>query len=154
MKKTYVILLTLLSVILFSQKITIKGTSTLHDFEVYLDQYQYDSSTHTFKANVDNIYSDNKKMTKIMANAFSKKDISFKPTSHNVSGDQVTINGNLTLNGVTKPITVKGVAKNGILTGTYKLNHLDYNVPIIKALLGTIKVDPNLELDFKLKERQ
>ncbi len=152
MKNIFLAIFTLLSITLFSQKITVKGTSTLHDFEVYLDQYKYDTETHTFNANVDNIYSNNKKMTKIMANAFSKKEIAFKPTSHDVSENNVTIEGNLTLNGVTKTITINGAAKDGFLTGVYKLNHLDYKIPIIKAMFGTIKVDPNLELHFRLKD--
>jgi polyisoprenoid-binding protein YceI len=73
-------------------------------------------------------------------------EITFKSTSVTVSGETVTLNGDLTMRGVTKPITLTG-SYNGIQPGdkgrdrvgfdvSTKINRLDYGVQYNRAVEG------------------
>ncbi|HWA14989.1 MAG TPA: YceI family protein [Gemmatimonadales bacterium] len=73
-------------------------------------------------------------------------EISFKSTSVKVDGENITLNGDLTMRGVTKPITLTGTY-NGIQPGqggrdrvgfevSTKVNRLDYGVKYNRAVEG------------------
>jgi polyisoprenoid-binding protein YceI len=71
------------------------------------------------------------------------------------SGMSVTLNGSLTLGGVTKDVTVFALAKAGPegtlqLTGKHELNMRDYGLKPPSLMLGTMKVHDKVTVGFDL----
>ncbi|WP_091179656.1 YceI family protein [Paramicrobacterium humi] len=119
------------------------------------------SSVNTNQADRDN---------HLRTNDFFKVDefptMTFRSTSYEVDGDDVTIEGELTLRGVTKPVTLKGEFGGVIVDGygqtkaaleaTTVINRMDFGVNWNAALeaggftLGE-KVTVELDLQFTLQ---
>lgn len=119
------------------------------------------SSVNTGQADRDN---------HLRTNDFFKVDefptMTFRSTSYEVDGDDVTIEGELTLRGVTKPVTLKGEFGGVIVDGygqtkaaleaTTVINRMDFGVNWNAALeaggftLGE-KVTVELDLQFTLQ---
>lgn len=83
-------------------------------------------------------------------------NITFKLTSATIAGNKVTGNGSLTMAGTTKNIVLSlesAVASNGevSITGSHKLNMKDYQMVPPKAVMGTIKVGPEVTVLIELK---
>lgn len=71
------------------------------------------------------------------------------------SGMSVTLEGSLTLGGVTKDITVTALAKAGPegtvqVTGSYALSMKDYGLKAPSLMLGTMKVHDKVTVGFDL----
>ena len=81
-------------------------------------------------------------------------------TVNKVGGDQysVTLNGDLTLHGVTRgqPVTAKVVVTGDMLRafGECSLRQSDYNVKLVSALGGGLKVKDEVKLSFDLVARK
>jgi len=101
-------------------------------------------------------------MNEHMLKALKAKDaptIEFKLNAYDVAkggqGVQGTMTGTLTLGGQTRPVTVeaRGAAgPNGALhvTGAYQLNMTEYGLKAPSLMMGTMKVDPVVTVNFDL----
>lgn len=144
----------------FCSKITIMGTSTIHDWESKTEQITGEfvmSNTSeiqslTMKIPVVSIKSGEKLMDKKTYEAFKSDKfpvITFlltEPTTPIVTNSdvQVTLTGNLIVSGVTKKITFKSTGKKTAaggyqLTGSIPLKMTDFKIKPPTALLGTIR---------------
>lgn len=84
------------------------------------------------------------------------KNISFKMTSGSVSQNIIKVNGNLTIAGVTKPVTLQAKAivnADGTVTciGSRKLKMSDHGIAPPSFMLGALKVADDITIDFNLK---
>jgi polyisoprenoid-binding protein YceI len=77
------------------------------------------------------------------------------------SGDsqsEVTVNGKLTLHGVTNPlpITVRATITGDVLHafGDFSLRQTDYNIRLVHALGGALKVKDELQFNFDVVARK
>lgn len=101
-------------------------------------------------------------MNEHMMKALKAKDaptIEFKLTGYDVAkgglGVQGNLAGTLTLGGQTRPISVAAqaaAAPNGALhvTGAYQLNMTEYGLKAPSLMMGTMKVDPVVTVNFDL----
>ena len=101
-------------------------------------------------------------MNEHMRKALKAKDapvIAFTVTSYDVakgaSGVAGTLNGQLTLGGVTKPIAVKAAGAAGPdgtlhVTGTHELVMTEYGLKPPTLMLGTMKVGDKVKVSFDL----
>ncbi len=83
---------------------------------------------------------------------FALKSYNLAPTADDVT---VTLDGTLTLGGVTKDITITALGKataEGTLqvTGTYELSMKDYGLKAPSLMLGTMKVHDKVTVGFDL----
>ena len=101
-------------------------------------------------------------MNEHMRKALKAKDapvIAFQVTSYDVakgaSGVAGTLNGQLTLGGQTKPITVKAAGAAGPdgtlhITGTHELAMTEFGLKPPTLMLGTMKVGDKVKVSFDL----
>jgi hypothetical protein len=72
--------------------------------------------------------------------------------------DTVTLNGNLTLHGVTNPllITAHTVLSGDAVRafGEFSLRQTDYNIKLVRALAGAVKVKDELAFSFDIAARK
>ena len=87
------------------------------------------------------------------------KSITFRISSYTVAkaavGSTSTAKGELTLGGVTRPITVVGIATPGAdgalhLVGSYDLKMTEWKIEPPKLMMGTMKVNPMVKVSFDL----
>lgn len=91
-------------------------------------------------------------------NATTQPTITFALTAYELEAGspvQGTIAGTLTLNGVAKPVSMPAVYAAGAsgalrVTGKYALKMTDWNVKPPKLMLGALKVDPMITVNFDL----
>lgn len=83
--------------------------------------------------------------------------ISFKTTSYELArvADSVTVtlNGQLTLGGIEKPVTIKALAKAGpngtlVVSGTREVRMTEFGLKPPTLMLGTLKVDERVTVGF------
>ena len=92
-------------------------------------------------------------------NATTQRTIVFALTGYELAAGapvKGTLNGTLTLNGVTKPISfpveyAAGAAGALRVTGKYALLMTDWNVQPPKLMMGALKVDPTITVNFDLQ---
>lgn len=161
-------------VLKFSPKnstITIQGTSNLHDWKSKTDQLKGEIvlagenqlQSLILEIPVKSIKSGEKLMdtkTYETFNADKHPNIIFKMTevvNFQRTGNQlnVTVNGNLTLAGATRNVTVKvkgQVNQSGqyIVSGEYSLKMTDFRMTPPTALLGALKVGDRINLQFNV----
>jgi polyisoprenoid-binding protein YceI len=88
--------------------------------------------------------------------AFIRKDVMANRLSENVF--QVRFNGNLSLHGVTRPLPIdarvtlneSGLRANGEVT----LRQTDYNIKLVSALGGTLRVKDDVKVSFDIAAHQ
>lgn len=154
-----------------SHAISVNGTSTIHDWTSEVTKADWSgeltvdggkvkgvkSASITFP--VESIKSEKGgTMDKKTYEAFQSDknpNITFKLTSATVVGAKVTANGSLSMNGNTKPVVLSleaTVEANGDVSvvGSYKLNMKDYKMEPPKAVMGTIKVGPEVTVLMEL----
>ena len=101
----------------------------------------------------------NKELREIVLEPDKYPDITFKST--NVTGKAINanqyavkINGNLTLHGVTRSITIPAhVSVNGNdvrATGEFSIDRDDYNVPATSAFHGMVRVRDRIKFEFDI----
>ena len=90
-------------------------------------------------------------------------DITFQSTNVNAKGlgggrYDVKINGNLTLHGVTKPVTIPAtVTLNGSTlraVGEFSIDRDDYKVKATSAFHGMVRVDDDIKFEFDILGRR
>ncbi len=144
----------------------IEGSSSLHDWEMEAKDISGNFVINddgildnlVFEASVSGIVSDKSKMTKLAQKALNSEaysKITFKSSSPVlIDGEQIKLSGFLTVSGVTKEIEFylrPETLENGIkLEGSYTLKMTDYEIDPPKALLGAIKTDNDVTINFLL----
>lgn len=161
--------------IIKTSKVTVTGTSTLHEWESEVTKVEwtgfFDIENNMLKGirdvvvkiPVTSIKSEHGKMmdnkTYDAFEAEKNPAILFKLTDAKISGTAADLtiqaNGSLTMKGVTKPaaLTVKGkLLANGDLQliGSKKLNMKDFSMEPPTAMMGTIKVGEEVTVNFNL----
>lgn len=176
MKRTFLFLSALfLSGALFGQNlvqsshsVVIKGTSNLHDWQskatvvkstgtaTFTSGTLADLKNFTVTVPVKKIESGKDLMDTKTFEAFNepkKPNITFTCSDATVNGPNVSLKGNLTMNGVTLPATVVAQAKwaNGqlTLTGSHTVDMVAFKMRPPEAVMGTIKVGPKVTIVFQ-----
>jgi polyisoprenoid-binding protein YceI len=105
----------------------------------------------------------NKELKDIVLHPDQYPDITFQSTNvtaKRLGGDRydVKINGNLTLHGVTRPITIPATVtlKGGTLraVGKFSIDRDDYKVKATSAFHGMVRVDDDIKFDFDMLGRR
>ncbi|MBK8289874.1 MAG: YceI family protein [Flammeovirgaceae bacterium] len=174
-----VILIALTSSLAFSQKayslkshkVTVDGTSSLHDWTSEVTKLEWAGQLTVEGTSVKTVQ--NVTVTIPVKSIKSEKGgmmddktyeafieeknptITFKLTNATVSGGNVKANGSLTMAGVTKPIVMNVAAKvmsdgSVHLSGSQAINMKDFQMIPPKAVMGTIKVGEKITLLFEL----
>jgi polyisoprenoid-binding protein YceI len=144
---------------------SIKGTSTLHDWESVVETFSAVARVKedvienaSFKAEVKSIKSGTSAMDANTYKAMNEPEhpsISFKATGPiRQSGSALRIKGELTIAGVTKPIEFTATGERWseeslTVKGSYKLKMSDYGIDPPKAMLGTIRTGDEVTIDFE-----
>jgi len=156
-----------------SGKMTIAGTSTLHDWVSDVTQINYTGNVQVGDqalASIKNVKltipvegiksTKGKAMDKKTYGALNKEEYpklecslnSFK-IQNNGTTFKITANGNLTIAGTTKPLTLNLSAQftedgNLQFTGSKALKMTDFNIDPPRALLGTLKTGDDITIEF------
>lgn len=152
--------------------LSVGGTSNLHDWEsrvtkavVKLDVPSGNASSPTIRAvsvvvPVKSIVSEHDLMNKKTYEAFNEPknpNISFEAKDVRFVADAVVMTGMLTMNGTTKPATIKGSAKvaKGELTisGVHAIDMTQFGMVPPTAVMGTIKVGRIVNVKFEVTYR-
>ena len=105
----------------------------------------------------------NKELKEIVLHPDQYPDITYQSTtvtSKSLGGGRydVKINGNLTLHGVTKPITIPAtVTLNGSTlraVGEFSIDRGDYGVKATSAFHGMVRVDDDIKFEFDILGRR
>jgi hypothetical protein len=154
-----------------ASKITINGTSSLHDWTSEATKVQWKGVVTVENKKIKNI-SDvtvtipvvdiksekGSTMDKKTWEAFKSDknpNIIYKLTKVTVHDSKITASGSLTMAGTTRNIDLALVSKinaDGSIQfiGSQKLNMKDYNMTPPKAVMGTIKVGPEVTVNLDL----
>ena len=178
-KTTIAIALMMLTISLYAQneyvlkanKVTVAGTSTLHDWESDVTKVEWSGTITTDNGKLTQINNvsvripvESIKSTKgrIMDsktyeafNSDKNPYITYKLQHAEVNGDMITANGQLTMAGATKSIPLKVKATVGAneeirFSGFYDLKMTDYKMEPPTAVMGTIKVGDQITVKFDL----
>lgn len=154
-----------------SEKITIAGSSSLHDWvsEVttvewsgslkLVDGQLTDVASVRVKIPVTSIKSDNGRImdgkTYDAFNSEKYPTITYQMSEATLSGDVIKATGTLTMAGASKVISLDVKASvisagDVQLTGSYTLNMRDYKMTPPTAVMGTIKVGEEVTINFDL----
>lgn len=154
-----------------SSRVSVNGTSTLHEWTSEVTQVDWAGQLTVDGSNVKEIR--NVEVTIPVVSIKSKEgstmdnktygafksdqnpSITFKSTSIAIAGSQVTANGSLTMAGTTRAIVLHleaHVEANGdvSISGSQKLNMKDFQMVPPKAVMGTIKVGPEVTILMEL----
>lgn len=158
-------------------KVTIKGTSTLHDwdmtssssavkatFTVSNDQVT-DINALSFNVSAESLKSSKSGLDKNAYKALktgTHKQITFTMTSGKVtpgSGGnfKVSVTGNLTIAGTAKATTIQGTGvynpadKSISVKGSTRFNMTEYKVTPPTVMMGTIKTGDSITIDYNVK---
>ena len=78
--------------------------------------------------------------------------IAFESTKVERSGEgQFVVEGQLSLHGVTRPVSIKVRSESGRYRGTCTLKQRDYGIEPISIVGGTVKVKDELKIDFDIR---
>lgn len=153
-----------------TSKITIKGTSTMHDWESQAEQFSgaidiaaTDNkltaiNSMNFAVEVEAIESGKRKMNKLTYEAFDSEEnpqISFVMRSvKKLEAGQATVVGDLTMAGSTNSIEVSGsyTYQEGALgiVASHTVDMEKFGMERPTAMLGAIKVGAEITIDFNL----
>ena len=163
-------------------RLWIEGSSTVRSFECKAEAFEATVAT-TDQAAVSAVLSAQKAVSSVeltvpaeqlecgngtmndhMRKALKAKDhptITFRVSSYALAtatagaGVQGTLQGELTLGGVTKPITVEAVANDGgdgtlLVTGQHLIRMKEFGLKPPTLMLGTLRVDEKVNVRFEL----
>jgi polyisoprenoid-binding protein YceI len=77
--------------------------------------------------------------------------ITFKSTSAMAVGGGVTINGELTLAGTTKPLGINVTLDGDSVSGVARIDQPQFGIRPFSALMGTLKVAPEVEVRAQVR---
>ena len=78
-------------------------------------------------------------------------EILFQSNAVEKTGDGWTLQGRLTLHGVTKPVTVKVREQKGHYFGSTRLSQTAFGIKPVKFAGGTVRVKDELRIDFDIQ---
>lgn len=158
-----------------NSKLTIFGTSNLHDWDMKAERV---SGTATFKmeaakltgidkltfaVDVESLKSGKSGMDKNTYNALNSdkhKTINYtlsrvtKVTETGSNTYTIETTGNLRISGETKPVSIKFTAKTSgnsvTLSGKVPLNMTHYKIDPPRALMGTVRTGEEITIDFEV----
>ena len=154
-----------------SHKMTVDGTSSLHDWTSDVTKVNWSGNMTVEGTSVKAISNVNVTITVTdiksekggmmddkTYEAFKSEQhptITFKLSSATVTGSSIKANGTLTMAGVSKPIVMtvatKVLADGSVhLSGSQVINMKDYKMTPPKAVMGTIKVGEKVTMLFEL----
>lgn len=81
-------------------------------------------------------------------NKYSK--ITFTSTSVQRDGDRARIEGDLTLHGVTKPISAEARSDGARWNAEVTINQRDFGIKPFSAMLGALKVKPEVQIKISV----
>lgn len=157
--------------VLKANKVTVAGTSTLHDWESDVTKVEWTGTITTEGGKITQLNNvsvripvESIKSTKgrIMDGktyeAFNSEKnpyITYKLQRADLNGDMINANGQLSMAGVTKgiPLKVRAVISSNEeirLSGSYELKMTDYKMEPPTAVMGTIKVGDEVTVKFDL----
>ena len=76
--------------------------------------------------------------------------IKFRSTSVERDGDRAKVEGELTLHGVTKPISVEARKDGDRWTAEVTLDQRDYDIKPYSAMMGALKVKPEVKVKISV----
>ena len=152
-------------------RISVSGTSTLHEWSMTSREGRYQANIEVDEAGVParlnslslKVRSESLKsgQTAMDKNAYSTlntdvyKTITFSLVSANIVNSKIQCDGNLTVAGVTKRITVDVVYKlmpdkSLQCSGTKKINMSDFEIDAPSFMFGTVKTGNEVTVNFKV----
>jgi polyisoprenoid-binding protein YceI len=78
-----------------------------------------------------------------------KKDISFVSSSVAAEGDGLTVSGDLTMGGKSKPVTFELTGDGGSISGTATVKQTDWDIKPYSALFGALKVNDEVTVEVE-----
>lgn len=150
------------------QQLKVAGTSTLHDWEmissdatgqanILMNNNQIQEITNLkIELPVKTLKSGNNRMDRVAWNALDAdkhSDIIFELTRvRNISASQVVAEGNLTISGQTRPVTLRVgyTLNNNVIqfSGSEKIKFSQFGISAPTALLGTVRTGDDLTISF------
>jgi polyisoprenoid-binding protein YceI len=96
--------------------------------------------------------SDKADIKKNIAKTLGRGDISFESTKVSGSVPRISVQGNLTINGQSKPVTLDlTVDDNGKAAGKVSFNQSQFGIKPFSAMLGALKVKDNVDISVDLQ---
>lgn len=151
-------------------QIIVAGSSNIHDWTMTAKSFTCDASIAikadqisditalSFSVPVTNLQSKETSMDKRAYSTLQSdkfKTITFKLTEAVVSGKTIKATGNLTISGVTVPVTVQSAytVAGGVITfkGSEKIKFSQFKIKSPSFMLGALKVKDDLTIDILLK---
>ncbi|MCK0202496.1 YceI family protein [Ornithobacterium rhinotracheale] len=144
--------------------ITITGTSTLHDWEMISDNGAFTANVGNSSINdvkfvfpVRSLKSGKAAMDQNAYNALNAdkhKEIIFKALTIDTLSGNTTVNGSITINGVTKaisvPVKVYDTDRGFTITGYIMMKMTEYKVEPPVYMFGTIKTGDEIRIQFNI----
>jgi polyisoprenoid-binding protein YceI len=150
--------------------ITVEGSSNIHDWTMTAKSFTCDAnvvvkgdqvadiSALSFSVPITNLKSKDSSMDKRAYTTLESdkyKAITFKLTEATVSGKTVKATGNLTISGVTVPVSIQSTytIAGGVITfkGSEKIKYSQFKIKAPSFMLGALKVKDDLTIDILLK---
>lgn len=143
----------------------VSGTSTLHDWHIDVESFSAKANLNgenlenaSFTAEVKSMKSGTSSMDDNTYEAMKEKAnprIIFQSSSIVGKEGKLTIKGDLTVAGVTKPITMtttleKWAEKSMTVKGKYTFKMSGFGIEPPRAMLGTIRTGDEITIEFKL----
>jgi len=143
----------------------VSGTSTLHDWEIDVEVFTAKTTligdvlgNAQFTAEVKSMKSGTSTMDDNTYKALKEDkypQISFQSTSISGTEAKLVVKGNLTIAGVTKPISMtttleKWAEKSLTVKGKYTFKMSQFGIDPPRAMLGTIRTGDEITIDFKI----
>ena len=143
----------------------VSGTSTLHDWDINVESFNAKAKLNgenlesaSFTAEVKSMKSGTSSMDDNTYKAMKESDhprISFKSNAITGTEGKLTIKGDLTIAGVTKPVTItttleKWAEKSMTVKGNYTFKMSEFGIDPPRAMLGTIRTGDEVTITFKL----
>jgi polyisoprenoid-binding protein YceI len=150
---------------LAESKMTISGTSTLHDWESAVESFSASAmlsgetiKNASFTAKVKSIKSGTSAMDANTYEAMKEPahpQIIFKGDEMQLGPDGLRIKGKLTIAGVSRNVEFSAAAEKWTpesltIQADYAFNMSDYGIEPPRALLGTIRTGDEVKISFKL----
>lgn len=150
-------------------KVVVKGTSSVHDWECVSEKANFSAEVEvadnalqnltalSFNVEAESLKSGKGSMDKNVYSALKtkkNKEIVFHMTSlEGIQGNEVTVNGQLTIAGATKDVVLKATAdvsgEEVTFKGEYTLNMTQYEVEPPTAMFGAITTGEEVTIVYE-----
>lgn len=148
-----------------SSEVKVEGTSNVHDWSAVVEEVTFEGTRTNdvfdgvrVKFKVESMESGdglmNRRIHKTL-NAEEHPHIIFNITDSSLDGTALTMKGNLTINGVTKQITVNGTMRtlsngNIRIQGSHPVKFTDHGMEAPSFMFGAMKVDNEVKITYNI----